>query len=898
MLFNTRTQGRKGMSRDRMDVSLDGGSGGRPVIEKGSTRGALALAFGGLARRRRRAFAVLVTATAVFGALAPVSRAEAGSGVPTHATSSSAAISEFTLPTAGSAPTSITKGPDGNLWFTENSGNNIGRIDTSGTITEYSLPTAGSQPQGITSGPDGAMWFTEFNNGMIGRITTGGAIREFAVPTVGAGPWGITSGPDGNLWFVEANTGNVGKVTTGGVFSEYTTGSFCPTNITSGPDGNLWFVDVCGRFGSVTIGGVATVPPFSAIQGYPTDITNGPDGNLWMAMGSVGNQFGEAARLTPPTSLTKFRTPSSGIPQGITAGSNGALWMTDSGNQIVESSPSGVMTTFPLPRTGVNATAITSGPDSNIWFVETSGNAIGKLTVPGSCATNGAGVDHPDVGPGVPVTITLTVLDCGSGPVTQATTTTTTTPPGGCTATPLISEVSAAVASGQSVARSTTFNAPSCLGDYMVTSTATADGVAIGTASVTYTVAVPGLVGYPVNNAKARPLFVTPASDGNLWFTQDCCAPGTDGHVVVQMSTTGTITTFTTLRGRAREVTWGPDGKVWLAEDAYPQPTTSIASLDTSGQTILELPTQEPSINAMAAGPDGNVWFAASNSVGGGDLGRVRPDGRIKLFHVLSSGAPGSVAAGPDGNMWFTAGDQLGRLTMSGNLTLFTIGGGGRARDIALGPDGNMWFTYPSDVGPSSVGRITPAGVISLYSTSSQPFVITAGADGNMWFTEYSAGPGRITPSGVVTEFPDPGNVTNNAQFSIAGGPDGNVWTAAYYGDDIGQIGIGPPSACAPVSAATNPATVTGGATETVTSVMTNCASIPRVLKLVTKTIPPSGCGTATTTSVSVPLGPRLGTTETSSFVAPSCAGLYKVKAALMAGGTVVGSTTLTYQVT
>jgi hypothetical protein len=59
-------------------------------------------------------------------------------------------ITEYAIPTGGSQPIGITAGPDGNLWFTELSGNKIGKITTSGTITEF--PAGGSQPYGITAG--------------------------------------------------------------------------------------------------------------------------------------------------------------------------------------------------------------------------------------------------------------------------------------------------------------------------------------------------------------------------------------------------------------------------------------------------------------------------------------------------------------------------------------------------------------------------------------------------------------------------------------------------------------------------------------------------------------------------------------------------------------------------
>src|SRR5437867_1070567 len=48
---------------------------------------------------------------------------------------------EFTIPTSNSNPIGITAGRDGNLWFTENNGSQIGRITTAGTVTGYPVPT-------------------------------------------------------------------------------------------------------------------------------------------------------------------------------------------------------------------------------------------------------------------------------------------------------------------------------------------------------------------------------------------------------------------------------------------------------------------------------------------------------------------------------------------------------------------------------------------------------------------------------------------------------------------------------------------------------------------------------------------------------------------------------------
>src|SRR5262245_58646268 len=82
-----------------------------------------------------------------------------------------ATIFEFVLPTASSGPGFIITGPDGNLWFTEISGNRIGRITPTGEITEFPLPTPNSKPQGITAGPDGNLWFTELGTHQLRRTT-------------------------------------------------------------------------------------------------------------------------------------------------------------------------------------------------------------------------------------------------------------------------------------------------------------------------------------------------------------------------------------------------------------------------------------------------------------------------------------------------------------------------------------------------------------------------------------------------------------------------------------------------------------------------------------------------------------------------------------------------------
>ena len=83
----------------------------------------------------------------------------------------------FPIPSSDSQPISITVGPDGNLWFTEQNRSQVARITPEGVITEFLTPTF-SFPIDITPGPDGNIWFSEGSVGQIAFITPAGQIEE------------------------------------------------------------------------------------------------------------------------------------------------------------------------------------------------------------------------------------------------------------------------------------------------------------------------------------------------------------------------------------------------------------------------------------------------------------------------------------------------------------------------------------------------------------------------------------------------------------------------------------------------------------------------------------------------------------------------------------------------
>ena len=79
-------------------------------------------------------------------------------------------------------------------------------------MTLYTLSQPSAWSYGITSGSDGNLWFTEANGNQIGKIAPSGAITEHQIPTANSVPRGIAAGPDGNLWFVESAGNKIAKL--------------------------------------------------------------------------------------------------------------------------------------------------------------------------------------------------------------------------------------------------------------------------------------------------------------------------------------------------------------------------------------------------------------------------------------------------------------------------------------------------------------------------------------------------------------------------------------------------------------------------------------------------------------------------------------------------------------
>lgn len=148
---------------------------------------------------------------------------------------------------------------------------------------------------------------------------------------------------------------------------------------------------------AVTITEFNTLPHSPSSSGYYVAVClaagPGRNGGLWVAEG--GDQdFGGSAVAHLDLSgrlIATYPYYNSAFPSfvDITAGPDGAMWLTDQGDSLIMRVTSkGTITTYAVNR-GVGA--ITAGPDGALWFVA-GGTAIARITTSGQITVYTAGI--------------------------------------------------------------------------------------------------------------------------------------------------------------------------------------------------------------------------------------------------------------------------------------------------------------------------------------------------------------------------------------------------------------------------------------------------------------------------------------------------------------------------
>ncbi len=268
------------------------------------------------------------------------------------------------------------------------------------TINETTILTNNSQPRGVVRADNGEIWFTEDAGSKIGRVnpTTGEISNEYTTPTANAGPTGIAS--LGNfVWFTEQAVNRIGRIdrtSAAPAVEEFLTNivSGQPNAIAAGPSNLLYFTDTgASKLGSVDAATGSVAEVLNVSLSGPAGIVKGPDDKMWITESSAHR----ISRFDPVSgALTRFPLTNGSSPAGITVGPDNFIWFTMPGrNSIGKIDPfnSNAITEY---TSGISNASrpnqIITGSDNNLWYTTLGGGRIARVTTSGGIVEFTSGI--------------------------------------------------------------------------------------------------------------------------------------------------------------------------------------------------------------------------------------------------------------------------------------------------------------------------------------------------------------------------------------------------------------------------------------------------------------------------------------------------------------------------
>lgn len=302
-----------------------------------------------------------------------------------------AVITEFDIPSPGSAPHCLVAAPDGLIWIAEFGANKLGKFDPkTSQFTEWTLPTADARPHGIAWASDGRLYITEQAGNKIAAFDPKTKqFREYPLPQAQSGPHTPIQGPDGAIWFTEQRGNRIGRLDPAtSKITEYAV----PTPranaygiIAARGENAIYFAELEGhKLGRIDVATgrieeFATPTPTSGVRRLAIDRTGG----IWMTYFVAG----KIARFDPRTkTFQEYDAPGgprSG-PYTIEVDSTGHIWFNQFqavNNDIVELDPaSGQMTTYRIPTGPALVRKMTIDANNVVWYANNGQGKIGRVT--------------------------------------------------------------------------------------------------------------------------------------------------------------------------------------------------------------------------------------------------------------------------------------------------------------------------------------------------------------------------------------------------------------------------------------------------------------------------------------------------------------------------------------
>ncbi len=145
---------------------------------------------------------------------------------------------------------------------------------------------------------------------------------------------------------------------------------------------------------------------------------------------------------------------------------------------------------------------------------------------------------------------------------------------------------------------------------------------------------------------------------------------------------------------------------LWFTESAFGQVGVFRNSLYAGGAQAgptYNLPAIINSTNGIVAGPNSSMWFTESD---GNAIGEITMSGTITEYAIPTPNShPLGIAVDSGGTVWYagSTSGKIGKSTSAGTISETSVGVS--PSWIAIGSDGNIWFTSQA---PGRIGRLVP----------------------------------------------------------------------------------------------------------------------------------------------------------------------------------------------
>ncbi|MFH0946074.1 MAG: NHL repeat-containing protein [Planctomycetota bacterium] len=178
-------------------------------------------------------------------------------------------------------------GPDGCLYVSELSDNEVSKIDATGTVVQSFGSSFLTAPAGLAFGPNGRLYVLSGTDAKVVIFDTAGTrTGEFSVAADMTDPTGIVIGPDGHLLITDWVDNVIDEYDpSGSHLRAFGTGLGFPAGLALGPAGRIYVVNQFTQTVVVldSLGAKVDEINLNSPGSAPLDCQFGPDGNLWVS---------------------------------------------------------------------------------------------------------------------------------------------------------------------------------------------------------------------------------------------------------------------------------------------------------------------------------------------------------------------------------------------------------------------------------------------------------------------------------------------------------------------------------------------------------------------------------------------------------------------------------------